>query len=107
MEKGYKITMLVWMDFKNSFSWLMGINKLICDVKNFFGSGYFLTFFSGLMDQKMGAAKTVVTTNNQFFRAHQPRKGIFEIRSHRSCNFVTFFLELQMDASITGVEIFS
>ena len=95
------------MDFKNSFLWLMGINKLIFDVKNFFGSGYFLTFFSNLMDQKMGGAKKVVKTKNQFFHARQPRKGIFEIRSHQSCNFVTFFLELLMAASIPGVEIFS
>ena len=99
--------MLVWMDFRSSFSWLMGKNKLIFGVKNFLGSGYFLTFFSNLMDHKKGGVKKGVKTKNQFFHAHQPRKGIFEIHSHRSCNFVTFFLELLMAASIPGVEIFS
>ena len=78
------------MDLKNSFVWLMGMKKLIFDVKNFFGSGYFLAFFPDLMDQKMAGAKKVVIVKNQFFHACQPRKGIFEIHSHRSCNFVTF-----------------
>ena len=57
------------------------------------------------MDQERAGAQKVVRTKNQFFHARQQGKGIFEIRSNRSCNFVTFFLELLMAASIPGVEI--
>ena len=46
-------------------------------------------------------------TENQVFHARQTRKGIFEICSHWSCNFVTFFLDLLMATSIPGDEIFN
>ena len=95
------------MDFKTSFAWLTGIKKSIFDYNNTFGSGYFLTCFSDLMDQKRAGAKKVVIIKNQFFHARQPRKGIFEIHLHRGCDFTTFFPELLMAASIPGVEIFS
>ena len=55
----------------------------------------------------MAGAKTVVKIKNQFFHARQPGQGIFEIHLHWSCNFVTFFPEFLMAASIPGVEIFS
>ena len=93
------------MDFKNYFAWLMGMKKLIFYRNNFLGSSYFFLLFSDLMDQKMARANKVVTIKNQFFHAHQPRKGIFEIHSQRCCNFVTFFPEILMAASIPGVEI--
>ena len=35
----------LWMDFKNSFTWLMGMKKLIFGINNFFGSGHFLIHF--------------------------------------------------------------
>ena len=95
------------MDFKNFFAWLMGMKKLIFHYYNFFGSGWFLTFFPDLMDQKMAGAKKVVKIKNQFFHARQPRKGIFEIHSLLCCNFMTSFLELLMAATIPGVENFS
>ena len=64
----------------------MGMKKLIFDVKNFFGSRYFLVFFPDLMDQKMArGAKKVVRIKSQFFHAHQSLKEISEIHSHRSC----------------------
>ena len=66
------------MDFKNSFAWLTGMKKLIFNYNNFFGSGYFLTCFSDLMDQKRAGAKKVVIIKNQFFHARQLRKGILK-----------------------------
>ena len=78
------------MDIKSSFAWLTGMKKLIFDYSNFFGSGYFLTFFPDLMDQKMAGAKKVVKMKNQFFHARQPREGIFEICSHWCCIFTIF-----------------
>ena len=90
LENFYEITAPVWMDFKNSFPWLTGMKKLIFDYNNFFGSGYFLTFCSDLMDQKMAGVNKIVMIKNQFFHARQPHKGIFEIHSHRCCDFTTF-----------------
>ena len=58
------------------------------------------------MDQKMAGAKKVVKIKNQFFHAHQPRKGIFEIHLLLGCFFMTSFPELLMAATIPGVEIF-
>ena len=95
------------MDFKISFAWLMGMKKLIFDFNNFFGSGHFLIHQIGKRGQKIAGAKKVVKIKNQFFHARQPCKGIFEIQSHWCCNFMTFFPELLMAASIPGVEIFS
>ena len=34
----------LWTDFKNSFSWLTGMKKLIFGINNFFGSGHFLIY---------------------------------------------------------------
>ncbi len=83
------------------------MKKLIFNYNNFFGSGYFLTCFSDLMDQKWAEAKKVVIVKNQFFHARQLRKGIFVIYSHRCFDFTTFFPELLMTAGIPEVEIFS
>ena len=49
--------------------------------KNFWFRPFF-DLFSNIMDQKMPQAKKVVYLKNQFFHARQPRKGIFNIRSH-------------------------
>ena len=56
----------------------MGMKKLIFDVKNFFGSSYFLAFFPNLMDQKMAGAKKVVKRKDQFYHVRQPCKGILQ-----------------------------
>ena len=91
LEKVYKITAPVWMDFKNSFAWLTGMKKEIFYQNKFF---WFQPFFdpSDLKKgQKIAGAKKVVTIKNLFFHARQPRKGIFEIHSHRCCNFIKFF----------------
>ena len=42
-------------------------------------------------DRKMAGAKKVFRIINQFFHAHQPRKGILEIRSHWCCIFTIFW----------------
>ena len=93
--------------FQIFYAWLTGMEKLIFDYNNFFGSGYFLTCFSDLMDQKRAGAKKVVIIKNQFFHARQLRKGIFEIHSHRCSDFNTFFPELLMASTIPGFEFFS
>ena len=46
--------------------------------KNFLFRPFF-DLFSNMMDQKMTRAKKVVNLKNQFFHAHQPRDGIFDI----------------------------
>ena len=84
------LSIVSWNYFKGWLTLLIDKCKSIFDVKNFFGSGYFLTFFSDLMDQKMGGAKKVVKTKNQFFHVYQC-KGIFEFPSHRCCIFRTLF----------------
>ena len=65
------------MDFKNSFVWLMSMEKLIICFNNFFGSGPFLINQIWKEGQKMVGAKNVVITKNQFFHIYQLRKGIF------------------------------
>ena len=95
------------MDFKNSFAWLTGMKKLIFYYYNFSGSGPFLIHQIWKTGQKIAGAKSVVTIKNLFFDARQPCKGIFEIHSHRCCDFSTFFSELLMAASIPGVQIFN
>ena len=104
LEKFYEITAPVWMDFKNSFPWLTGMKKQIFDYSNFFGSGYFLTFFQIWWIKKWPEPKKFVLIKNLFFHARQPGKGIFEIHSHQCCNFIKFFQSFYiMAASIPGV----
>ena len=91
LEKVYKITAPVWMDFKNSFAWLTGVQKLIFYHNKFFGSSYFLTFFQIWWIKKWPDPKKFVLIKNLYFHARQPCKGIFEIHSHRCCNFINFF----------------
>ena len=83
------------------------MKKFIFCFNNFFGSAHFLIHQIGEKGQKIARAKKVFNIKNQFIYAHQPRKGIFKIHSHQHCNFITFFPELLMAASIPGVEIFS
>ena len=52
------------------------MKKLIFYSNNFFGSGLFLIHKILKSDQKMAAAKKVVTIKSQFFHTHQLRKGI-------------------------------
>ena len=64
LKKFYEITAPVWMDFKNSFPWLTGMKKQIFDYNNFFGSGYFLTFFQIWWIKKWPEPKKVVLVKN-------------------------------------------
>ena len=83
--------------------WLTGTKKLIFDYNNFFGSGYFLTYFSDLMDQKMAGAKKVVIIKNKFFHSRQLCEG----NSFTPVlYFYNFWPELQMAAITPGDNIF-
>ena len=104
------------MDFKNYFSQLSDMKKLMFHYNNFFDLGPFLTFHSNVMDQKMAGAKKVIKTKNQFFHACQLRKGIFEIHSHWCCILRTcfqifywlpLFQELKFSAKNQLVQCFS
>ena len=53
-----------------------------------FDSGHFLISLLISWIEKMPRAKKVVNIKNQFLHAHQPRKRIFDIRSHR-CRIFT------------------
>ena len=92
-----KIPLRGWWAWKNWF--------LI--ITTFLASANFWPVFQIWWIKKRAGAKNVVIIKNQFFHACQPCKGIFEIHSHRCCDFTTFFPELLMAASIPGVEIFS
>ena len=70
----------LWTDFKNSFALLTGMKNVIFGFNNFFCSGHFLIFYLWKNDQKMDGANKGVKTKNHIFYAHQPGKGIFEIR---------------------------
>ena len=109
LEKRCEITIQMWMDFKNSFAWLMSMKKLIFCFNNFFGSGHFLihqigkngkkifgsgpflTFFWISWIEKMAGAKKVVKMKNHFFHARQPREGIFDVCSPWCCIFTLLF----------------
>ena len=60
----------------------MGLTKLIFGYRNFFCSGPFLIFLQVWWIEKMPQGKKIVNIKNLFLHAHQPREGIFDIRSH-------------------------
>ena len=65
------------MDFKNPFEGLTGMKKLIFDFNNFFGTGYFLTCFSDLVDQKRAGSKKVVIIKDLFISCPSTTKKNF------------------------------
>ena len=60
LEKGYRITLPTWIDFKNSFAWLTCMKKPFFYSNNFFGSSYFLTFFQISWIEKWPEPKTLL-----------------------------------------------
>ena len=81
--------------------WLTGMKKVIFRVNNFFGSGHFFDPSCVKKDQKRAGTKNFLVSKNQFFEAHQPCKGIFEI----CIVFSNFGQELQMAHSIPILRI--
>ena len=65
--------------------------KWLFTLTTFLAPAIFWSIRSQKVGQKVAGAKKVVITKNQFFHAHQLRKGIFEIHSHQCCVFRTFF----------------
>ena len=57
----------------------MDMKKLIFHVNNFFGSGHFFDPSYLKKGQKRAGTKFFLVSKNQFFHAHQPCKGIFDI----------------------------
>ena len=72
----------IWMDFKNSFVWLSGMEKLIFNFNEFFGSLHFLVFFQDLMDRK--------TDRSQ--KSHFSQKSGFTCPSTKRRNFWNPFI---------------
>ena len=101
MEKSYKDTSPVWMDFKNSFAWLIYMKKLIFDYNNF------LTYFFRSDGSKNGRSqKSCCNQKSVFSRKSTTQRNFWNPFTPvmYSCNF---FQVLLMATSIPGVEKFS
>ena len=107
LEKSYKNTSPVWMDFKNSFAWLIYMKKLIFDYNNFFGSGYFLTYFFRSDGSKNGRSQKSCCNQKSVFSCQSTTQKNFWNPITLVMYFHNFFPELIMAASIPGIENFS
>ena len=107
LEKSYKNTSPVWMDFKNSFAWLIYMKKLIFDYNNFFGSGYFLTYFFRSDGSKNGRSQKSCCNQKSVFSCQSTTQKNFWNPITLGMYFHNFFPELIMAASIPGIENFS
>ena len=67
----------LWTDFKNSFTWLMGMTNMNFGFINFFAPAISWSFFQKSKIKKWLEQKKVVKTKIHIFHAHQPREGIF------------------------------
>ena len=95
------------MDFKNSFAWLIYMKKLIFDYNNFFGSGYFLTYFFRSDGSKNGRSQKSCCNQKSVFLCQSTTQKNFWNPITLVMYFHNFFLELIMAASIPGIENFS
>ena len=95
------------MDFKNSFAWLIYMKKLIFDYNNFFGSGYFLTYFFRSDGSKNGRSQKSCCNQKSVFSCQSTTQKNFWNPITLGMYFHNFFPELIMAASIPGIENFS
>ena len=87
------------MDFKNSFAWLIYMEKLIFDYNNFFGPGYFLTYFFRSEPSTSGLEKTA-----------PPGELEFSSRSNQKNNrklLMFFQIDLEKNSSSPEGAVFS
>ena len=68
-----------WTDFKNSFTWLTCMKKLIFWYNDFFGSGHFSIYEILKKAQKWQEPKKVVGSKKQSFHTCWPPEGTFQI----------------------------